>query len=54
LIPEKFSDSAKRDAIKGFLTWMLKDGQAYTEQLSYAKLPKEVVAREEKALAKVQ
>ena len=54
LIPEKFSDAAKRDAIKGFLTWMLKDGQNYTEQLQYAKLPKEVVAKEEKALAKVQ
>jgi phosphate transport system substrate-binding protein len=54
LIPERFSDAAKRDAIKGFVKWMLKDGQNYTEQLSYAKLPKEVVAKEEKALAKVQ
>src|SRR5713226_9681152 len=54
LIPEKFSDAAKRDAIKGFLTWMLADGQNYAEQLSYAKLPKEVVAKEEQALAKVQ
>jgi phosphate transport system substrate-binding protein len=54
LIPEKFSDSAKRDAIKDFVKWMLADGQNYTEQLSYAKLPKEVVAKEEKALAKVQ
>ncbi len=54
LIPEKFSDASKRDAIKGFVKWMLKDGQNYTEQLSYAKLPKEVVAKEEKALAKVQ
>jgi phosphate transport system substrate-binding protein len=54
LIPEKFSDAAKRDAIKGFLTWMLADGQNYAEQLSYAKLPKEVVAKEKKALAKVQ
>jgi phosphate transport system substrate-binding protein len=54
LIPEKFSDGAKRDAIKGFVKWMLTDGQNYTEQLSYAKLPKEVIAKEEKALAKVQ
>jgi phosphate transport system substrate-binding protein len=54
LIPEKFTDAAKRDAIKGFVKWMLKDGQNYTEQLSYAKLPKEVVAKEEKALAKVR
>ena len=54
LIPEKFSDAAKRDAIKGFVKWMLTDGQSYTEQLSYARLPKEVVTKEEKALAKVQ
>jgi phosphate transport system substrate-binding protein len=54
LIPEKFTDAAKRDAIKGFVKWMLTDGQNYTEQLSYAKLPKEVIAKEEKALAKVQ
>jgi phosphate transport system substrate-binding protein len=53
LIPEKFSDAAKRDAIKGFVKWMLTDGQNYAEQLSYAKLPKEVVAKEEKALAQV-
>jgi phosphate transport system substrate-binding protein len=54
LIPEKFSDAAKRDALKGFVKWMLADGQNYTEQLQYAKLPKEVVAKEEKALGKIQ
>jgi phosphate transport system substrate-binding protein len=54
LIPEKFSDAGKRDAIKGFVTWMLTDGQSRTEALSYAKLPKEVVAMEKQALAKVQ
>ncbi len=54
LIPEKFSDAGKRDAIKGFVTWMLTDGQSQTEALSYAKLPKEVVAMEKQALAKVQ
>jgi phosphate transport system substrate-binding protein len=50
LIPAKFSDGAKRDAIKGFVKWMLADGQNYAEALSYAKLPKEVVAKESKAL----
>jgi phosphate transport system substrate-binding protein len=54
LIPEKFSDSTKRDAIKGFVKWMLSDGQNYAEQLSYAKLPKEVIAKEKTALAKIQ
>jgi phosphate transport system substrate-binding protein len=54
LIPEKFTDTAKRDAIKGFLTWALADGQGYAEALSYAKLPKEVVAKESKAISKIQ
>ena len=54
LIPEKIQDGAKRDAIKGFLAWMLGDGQGYAEQLSYAKLPKEVIEKEKKAIAKVQ
>jgi phosphate transport system substrate-binding protein len=54
LIPEKFSDAAKRDAIKGFVKWALGDGQNYAESLSYAKLPEEVVAKELKAINKIQ
>src|SRR5215470_19377645 len=54
LIPAKIDDAKKRDAIKGFLGWMLADGQGFAEQLSYAKLPKEVVEKEKKAIAKVQ
>jgi phosphate transport system substrate-binding protein len=54
LIPEKFSDASKRDALKGFLKWALDDGQNYAESLSYAKLPKEVVAKELKAINKIQ
>jgi phosphate transport system substrate-binding protein len=54
LIPEKFSDAAKRDAMKGFLKWALTDGQGMVEDLSYAKLPKSVVDKELKAINKVQ
>jgi phosphate transport system substrate-binding protein len=54
LIPAKIQDTAKRDAIKGFLKWMLSDGQGYCEELSYAKLPKEVVERELKAINNIQ
>jgi phosphate transport system substrate-binding protein len=54
LIPEKFSDTGKRDALKGFVSWMLADGQNYAEALSYAKLPKEVVAKEKEALNNVK
>src|SRR3984893_3285498 len=54
LIPSKFSDGYKRDAIKGFIKWMLSDGQNEVEKLSYAKLPKEVVTKETKDLDKIQ
>ncbi len=54
LIPSKFSDAAKRDVVKDFLKWALTDGQQYAEALSYAKLPKEVVAKEMKAIAQIQ
>jgi phosphate transport system substrate-binding protein len=54
LIPEKISDPVKKKAIKDFLTWMLADGQMMTEPLAYAKLPKAVVAKEVKAIAKIQ
>jgi len=54
LIPSKFSDGAKRDAIKDFLKWMLSDGQNEVEALSYARLPKEVGAKEMKALDKIR
>jgi phosphate transport system substrate-binding protein len=54
LIPQKFQDAGKRDAIKGFLKWMLSDGQNSVETLSYAKLPKEVVEKEKKAINNIQ
>ena len=54
LIPGKIPDAAKRDAIKGFLNWMITDGQKYTEGLSYAQLPKPVVAKEKKAISLIQ
>jgi phosphate transport system substrate-binding protein len=54
LIPSKFTDTAKRDVVKDFLKWALTDGQQYAEALSYARLPKEVVAKEMKAIALIQ
>ena len=54
LIPSKFSDPTKRDVVKDFLKWALTDGQQYAEPLAYAKLPKEVVAKEMKAIAQIQ
>ncbi len=53
LIPDKIDDPARKQAIIDFLHWMLKDGQTMVESLDYAKLPKEVVAKEGKAISKV-
>ena len=54
LIPEKIADPAKKKAIKDFLAWMLAEGQTMTSTLAYAPLPKGVVAKEMKAIAKIQ
>jgi phosphate transport system substrate-binding protein len=58
LIPEKIADPAKKKAIKDFLAWALKDGpgsgQSFCEDLHFAKLPKAVVDKEVKAMAKIQ
>ncbi len=54
LIPSKIQDAAKRKAIVDFLHWMLASGQNDTEALSYAPLPKQVIAKEQKAISKIQ
>jgi ABC-type phosphate transport system substrate-binding protein len=40
--------------MKDFLHWMLTEGQTMAEALTYARLPREVVAKEAKAIDKVK
>ncbi len=54
LVPEKISDPAKEKALSGFLKWAITTGQNSVESLDYARLPKEVVAQEEKAIGRIQ
>ncbi len=54
LIPDKIADATKKKAIRDFLTWMLTDGQKMTGALSYSALPQAVIAKEQKAIAKIQ
>ena len=54
LVPAKYSDSGKAQAVKGFLKWAITQGQEQVESLEYAKLPKTVVAQEEKQIARIQ
>jgi phosphate transport system substrate-binding protein len=53
LIPDKL-DGAKKTAITGFLKWMLTTGQQDAQGMSYAPLPKAVVAKEEKQISSIQ
>ena len=50
LIPSQITDPSKAKAMRGFLQWMLTDGQKFATPLSYAPLPQQVV---QKALAQV-
>ncbi|HEY7388303.1 MAG TPA: phosphate ABC transporter substrate-binding protein PstS [Bryobacteraceae bacterium] len=54
LIPTQIPDAAKARAVKGFLQWMLTEGQKNCTALSYAPLPKEIVAKEMKQIAMVK
>ncbi len=54
LIPREIQDATKREAIKGFLAWMLTAGQKDAPALSYAPLPKSVVAKEQKQIALIK
>jgi phosphate transport system substrate-binding protein len=54
LIPERMRDPQKAKVMKDFVNWALTAGQSFAEPLTYARLPKEVVAKEQAALAKVK
>ena len=51
VVPTHFADSTKRDAIAGFLKWMLGPGQRQAAALGYLALPKDVVSKEGDAIA---
>jgi phosphate transport system substrate-binding protein len=54
LVPGKISDPEKKKALVGFLKWALTTGQNSVEALDYAKLPTNVVAKEQKQIAEIQ
>jgi phosphate transport system substrate-binding protein len=54
LVPARIADAQKKKVLTDFLHWMMADGQKFTEALSYAPLPKAVVAKEMKAVALIQ
>ena len=50
LVPVSVPDKTKAAALKEFLSWAITTGQNSSESLTYAKLPKEVVAKEQAAI----
>ncbi|MDP9053293.1 MAG: phosphate ABC transporter substrate-binding protein PstS [Acidobacteriota bacterium] len=54
LIPTEIQDATKKKAITDFLNWMLTTGQKDCQALSYAPLPKSVVAKEHKQIALIR
>jgi phosphate transport system substrate-binding protein len=54
LVPARIADPAKKQAITGFLEWMLTSGQRQAGALGYVALPDAVVARERQAIAKIR
>jgi phosphate transport system substrate-binding protein len=53
VVPAHFADDGKRNAITGFLRWMLGPGQTQAAALGYLALPKDVVSRAQTAIAKI-
>jgi phosphate transport system substrate-binding protein len=53
VIPAHIADDAKRNALSGFLQWMLGPGQRQAAALGYVELPKVVVTKELAAIARV-
>jgi phosphate transport system substrate-binding protein len=54
LIPDKIADATKKKSITDFLQWMMTAGQADAQGLSYASLPKPVIAKEQKQIALIK
>jgi phosphate transport system substrate-binding protein len=54
LIPDKIDNAVKKKALSDFLKWMLSTGQQDAQGLSYAPLPKTVVAQEVKQIALIK
>jgi phosphate transport system substrate-binding protein len=45
LAHKRYDDAKKAEALVQFLTWCLKDGQAYCEELGYVRLPPDLAQR---------
>jgi len=54
LIPKQWKDGTKKNAMVGYLNWMLDHGQGMVTSLYYAPLPKEVAEKERAVIKQIQ
>jgi phosphate transport system substrate-binding protein len=54
VVPAHIVDEQKRGAMTAFLRWMLGPGQRQAAALGYLALPREIVAKEEEAINRIQ
>jgi phosphate transport system substrate-binding protein len=54
LLKEKSGNPAKQEALKRFVSWGLSDGQAFSNELGFIRLPADVAERSKTALSRVQ
>jgi phosphate transport system substrate-binding protein len=54
LLKERNADPAKREALKRFVNWSLSEGQAFSSELGFIRLPADVAGRSRAALSRVQ
>jgi phosphate ABC transporter phosphate-binding protein len=53
VVPEHIKDEVRRKAMADFLNWMTGPGQTQAAALGYLPLPKDVIARETEAIARI-
>jgi phosphate transport system substrate-binding protein len=53
IVPARTTDDAKRNALTGFLQWMVGPGQRAAAAFGYLPLPKDVAIKEEAAIARI-
>jgi phosphate transport system substrate-binding protein len=53
VVPARSADDAKRNALTGFLRWMVGPGQRQAAALGYLPLPKDIATKEKAAIARI-
>lgn len=53
VVPAHAADDTKRNALTGFLMWMLDPAQRQAAALGYLPIPKELAIQEEAAIARI-